>query len=285
MTTTAAPGGSGASRRPRSQLLIRTLSGLLILAIVVVLVAVGRPGLWLLAAVLGGISIWEFRRLSGLIGHQAPLWLLYPLAAYFALSGTVLKPVPVLAVLAGALVAGLTALLFLPPRRDGLGRWAFALAGALYVGLPFNYYLQLYEAHAGFVGQLWLVAVISTVVVSDSAAYLIGRALGRHPFFPAISPKKTWEGAIAGVVFCAPVMGLAGALLLHIGPWHGIALGLLVGLSAEFGDLVESQLKRLAGVKDSSQLIPGHGGLLDRLDSIFFPPIVVYLYLQAQGLL
>nr|MDQ6899364.1 phosphatidate cytidylyltransferase [Candidatus Dormibacteraeota bacterium] len=195
-----------------------------------------------------------------------------------------LKPVPVLTVLAVALVAGLTALLFLPPRRDGLGRWSFALAGALYVGLPFNYYLQLYESHAGLTGQFWLLAIILTVVVSDSAAYLIGRAFGHHSFFPAISPQKTWEGAIAGVVFCVPVMGLAAALLLHIGPWHGVALGLVVGLSAEFGDLVESQLKRLAGVKDSSQLIPGHGGLLDRLDSIFFPPIVVYLYLQTLGL-
>ncbi len=281
----ASPGGSDASRRSRSQLLIRTVSGIIILGAVVALVATGRPGLWLLAAVLGGVSLWEFRRLAGLIGHQPPLWLLYPLGVYFALSGTLLKPLPVIPALAIALLAGLTGLLFLPPRQDGLGRWAFALAGALYVGLPFNYYLQIYETRPGLGGQLWLVAIILTVVCSDSAAYLVGRSLGRHPFFPTISPKKTWEGALAGVLFCAPVMAAAGALLLHIGPWHGIALGLLIGVSAEGGDLVESQLKRAAGVKDSSQLIPGHGGLLDRLDSIFFPPIVVYLYLLAQGLL
>jgi phosphatidate cytidylyltransferase len=86
------------------------------------------------------------------------------------------------------------------------------------------------------------------------------------------------EGAAAGIVLCVPVMLLGGLGFLGMQPWQAAILGLLVGVSAEAGDLVESQMKRLAGVKDSSHLIPGHGGVLDRLDSLLFPPIVVYLF-------
>src|SRR5919204_2059625 len=108
---------------------------------------------------------------------------------------------------------------------------------------------------------------------------------GRHPFVPAISPKKTVEGAAGGLLGAVVVMLLLGVGLLAIPPWHAIALGILIGLMAELGDLVESQMKRLAEVKDSSNLIPGHGGVLDRLDSVLFPPIVVFLYAYYLHLL
>jgi len=134
-------------------------------------------------------------------------------------------------------------------------------------------------------GVVWLAVILVTVVVSDVAALLVGTRLGRHPFFPAISPKKTVEGALAGLVFSVPVMVLGGTFLLGLPPWHAAVLGLLIGITAQVGDLVESQMKRLARVKDSSQLIPGHGGVLDRLDSALFPPIVVYVYASYLHLL
>ena len=127
-------------------------------------------------------------------------------------------------------------------------------------------------------GLAWLLLTIGTAVVSDAAAMLVGQRLGRHPFFANISPKKTVEGAAAGVLLCVPVMLVGGLYFLGLQPWQAVLLGLLVGVSAEIGDLVESQMKRLAGVKDSSHIIPGHGGVLDRLDSLLFPPIVVYLF-------
>jgi phosphatidate cytidylyltransferase len=125
----------------------------------------------------------------------------------------------------------------------------------------------------------WALFVIFAVVANDAAALLVGSRIGRHPFFPTISPRKTVEGAIAGVVGSVVVMLIGVSAILGLAPIHAIALGVLVGVSGQVGDLVESQMKRIAEVKDSSHLIPGHGGVLDRLDSILFPPILVYFYL------
>src|SRR5437762_3156872 len=168
------------------------------------------------------------------------------------------------------ILGGLAAFLFLPGRRQGLSRWAMGLAGALYVGMPFNFYLLLYTSKPN--GLVWTLFTILAAVASDAAALLVGSRIGRHPFFAAISPKKTLEGAIAGVIGSVLVMLIGVSAVLGLNPLHAIALGVLVGTSAEVGDLVESQMKRLAEVKDSSHLIPGNGGVLDRLDSILFPP-------------
>ena len=109
--------------------------------------------------------------------------------------------------------------------------------------------------------------------------------MGRTPWFPNISPKKTLEGAVGGVVGAVLTMLLGALISLDIPIWHALALGLLIGFAAEAGDLVESQMKRIAEVKDSSNLIPGHGGVLDRLDSVLFPPIVVFYYATWLGLI
>jgi phosphatidate cytidylyltransferase len=265
-----------------SPLTVRVLSGAALLLAVIGLVFVGQVGVTIVVLVVGGLALWEFQRLSGRMGFRAPAWLLFPLGFYFAFSGTLLRFVKLELVLDTAVVAGLAAFLFLPGRRQGLGRWAFGLGGALYIGLPMNYLLQLYDAPHGLV---WVLFVLLAVVVSDAAALLVGMRLGRHPFFQSISPKKTVEGAVAGVVLPVPVFLLGGFGILGLNPLHALAIGLLVGLSAEIGDLVESQMKRIAGVKDSSHLIPGHGGMLDRIDSLMFAPIVVYLYASSFGLL
>lgn len=278
------PQGRSPGPRP-SSLTVRVVSGVLILVAVVALVLVGRPGVYLLAIVLGGLALWEFQGLSARMGNRAPAWLLYPLGFYFAFSGTVLSRIPVELVLSVALIAGLSVFLVLPGRREGLGRWAMGLAGAVYIGMPLNAYLLIYQGAPPPRGLAWLLLAILTVVVSDAAALLVGTRIGRHPFFPAISPKKTAEGAVAGLLFCLPVMLLGGTLLLGLELWHAAVLALLIGVTAQIGDLVESQMKRLARVKDSSHLIPGHGGVLDRLDSCLFPPIVVFFYASYLHLL
>jgi phosphatidate cytidylyltransferase len=266
-------------------LAVRVLSGVLLAALVGALLAAGRLGVYAIVIVVGGVALWEFRGLSRRMGHRAPSWLLYPLGLVFAFSGTVLKAIPLELVLSVALIAGLSVFLVLPGRREGLGRWAMGLAGAVYIGLPFNSYLLLYDNARHAPGVLWLVVIVLTVVVSDAAALLVGTRIGRRPFFPAISPKKTIEGALAGLVCCVPVTLAGGVLLLGLPAWHAAVLGLLIGVTAQAGDLVESQMKRLARVKDSSNLIPGHGGVLDRLDSALFPPIVVFLYASYLHLL
>ncbi len=266
-----------------SQLMVRILSGFVMLGAVIGLVFLGIWGVYLLVLILGGLALWEFNGLSEGMGSRAPAWLLYPLGLFFAFSGTVLKQVDVTLVLALTLVGGLGAFLFVPGRRQGLSRWAMGLAGALYVGMPFNYYLLLYTSKPN--GLVWTLFTIFAVVASDAAALLIGSRIGRHPFFASISPKKTLEGAIAGVAGSVLVMLIGVSAVLGINPFHAIVLGVLVGASAQVGDLVESQMKRLAEVKDSSHLIPGHGGVLDRIDSILFPPILVYLYVMVFHLL
>lgn len=266
-------------------LVVRVASGVLLVAFVGGLLVAGRPGIYALAVAIGAFALWEFRGLSQRMGFRAPSWLLYPLGVVFAFSGTLLKVVPLEQVLSVALIAGLSVFLVLPGRREGLGRWAMGLAGAVYIGMPFNYYLLLYESARQASGLAWLAVILVTVVVSDSTALLVGLRIGRHPFFPAISPKKTLEGAVAGLVCSVPIVVLGGTLLLHLDWWHAAVLGLLISVTAQVGDLVESQMKRLARVKDSSNLIPGHGGVLDRLDSALFPPIVVYLYASYLHLL
>jgi phosphatidate cytidylyltransferase len=266
-----------------SPLMIRILSAFVLLGAVIGLVLAGLYGVYALVLILGGLALWEFNGLSARMGSRAPAWLLYPLGLFFAFSGTVLKNVDVTLVLALALVGGLGAFLFLPGQRQGLSRWAMGMAGALYVGMPFNFYLLLYTSQPN--GREWTLFTIFAVVVSDAAALLVGSRIGRHPFFSNISPKKTLEGAIAGVVGAMLVMLIGVSAVIGKSPLHGLLLGFLVGTSAEVGDLVESQMKRLADVKDSSNLIPGHGGVLDRIDSILFPPILVYVYAMVFHLL
>lgn len=265
-----------------SPLMVRILSAFVILAIVIGLALLGDYGAYALVVLLGGLALWEFNGLSDRMGARAPAWLLFPLGVFFAFSGTVLKRVDVTLVLSLALVGGLAAFLVLPGRRQGLSRWAMGLAGALYIGMPLNYYLLLYTAKNGLE---WALFTVFAVVANDAAALLVGSRIGRHPFFRTISPRKTVEGAVAGVVGSVLVMLVGVSLVLGQSPLHAVALGLLIGVSAEIGDLVESQMKRIAEVKDSSHLIPGHGGVLDRLDSILFPPILVYFYLTMFHLL
>jgi phosphatidate cytidylyltransferase len=266
-----------------SALMVRIFSAFVILAFVIGLVLAGVYGVYALVIIIGGLALWEFVGLSDKMGSRAPSWLLYPLGTFFAFSGTVLKAIPVELVLSLALVVGLAAFLFVPGRRQGLSRWAMGLAGALYIGMPFNYYLLLYTSKPN--GMVWTLFTIFAVVVSDAAALLVGSRIGRHPFFAAISPRKTVEGAVAGIAGAVIVMLIGVSGVLGLSPRHAVLLGLLVGTSALIGDLVESQMKRIAEVKDSSHLIPGHGGVLDRIDSILFPPILVFLYATLFNLL
>jgi phosphatidate cytidylyltransferase len=270
--------------RPKpSPLMVRILSAFVFLGLVIAGVYAGLIGVYALVLILGGLALWEFIGLSDGMGSRAPAWLLFPLGGFFAFSGTILKDINVTLVLSLALVGGLAAFLVVPGRRQGLGRWAMGVAGALYIGMPFNYYLLLYTSKPN--GLAWTLFTILAVVANDAAALLVGSRIGRHPFFATISPHKTVEGAIAGVVASVIAMLVGVSVILGLSPLHAILIGLLVGVSALVGDLVESQMKRIAEVKDSSHLIPGHGGVLDRLDSILFPPILVYFYVTMFHLI
>jgi phosphatidate cytidylyltransferase len=158
--------------------------------------------------------------------------------------------------------------------RDALGRAAAAIFPVLYLGLPIGALIAIRSRQALFLLML-------TVMVSDTAQFYTGRAFGRRLLAPAISPKKTVEGAAGGFVFGAAIMAVAGAWWLPAVPAAlRILLGVAVVALGIAGDLFESMLKRSAGVKDSSGLIPGHGGVLDRMDALLFAAPIYYLVVK-----
>ena len=166
------------------------------------------------------------------------------------------------------------------PAPGVLGDIAAAVFPAIYLGLPLGSFVAL---HA-LAGREAVLLLLATIIVSDSAQYFTGRLFGRTKLSPAISPKKTVEGALGGFVL-APIAMAAIARWWLPGRTTGWALlvGLvLVGLGIA-GDLFESLLKRSAGVKDSSTLIPGHGGVLDRIDAMLFAAPVFYVLLKYGG--
>lgn len=175
-------------------------------------------------------------------------------------------------------------------KKFGVIEAAFTILGAMYISLTFvhllllrfvnqqdYFYTALGNLSAGAI-YLWL-AFIGTWA-SDTLAYFAGSLLGRHKLCPAISPGKTFEGAIGGLI--GSIAGVvAMGWLCGLPVVHMAFLGLLIGIVAPLGDLAESALKRFAGVKDSGNILPGHGGILDRFDAIMFSVPVVYYYLKA----
>lgn len=156
-----------------------------------------------------------------------------------------------------------------------LVNWALMLAGALYVGGLGSHFIAL-RALPGGLG--WLALAVIPTWVCDSAAYFVGTSRGRQGFFTAISPHKTWEGFIGGWLSGA-IAAVAAGLFLKLTLAQAIVLGLVLPLAATFGDLAESLLKRQVGAKDSGTFFPGHGGVLDRADSLLFVVPLVYYYL------
>jgi phosphatidate cytidylyltransferase len=137
-----------------------------------------------------------------------------------------------------------------------------------------------FDTSSIYSSEILVISIFASVWSCDSAAYFIGRKFGRHKLMPLVSPKKSWEGAIAGFFGSIIAFVLLNNISNAFSIYDSICIGALIGIFGQIGDLAESQLKRDAGVKDSSALIPGHGGFLDRFDSILFvsPVVLIYLY-------
>jgi CDP-diglyceride synthetase len=197
-----------------------------------------------------------------------------------------------LAFVGGVLVVAGMAAFRHPEVRDGFVAWMSTTFGALYVSLLafLAGVLAIAPAIPGYAvlhgyldaGRTWLLLLVATVWTFDSLAYVSGRTFQRGRFFPHISPNKTMSGVIGGTIAAVVMAGLlvwaAGG-----GPIGGMILGLLIAITAQSGDLAESMLKRAAGAKDSGSLIPGHGGILDRVDSFLFAAPAMFGYLVVVG--
>jgi phosphatidate cytidylyltransferase len=193
----------------------------------------------------------------------------------------------------GVVMAAIAAFLR-PDPREGFQAWLGTVFGAVYIGM-LGFLLLIVEnaptmpASAPFApwldgGQAWLIVCVLGVWAFDSGAYFAGRTWGKRGFMTHISPKKTLEGVIGGIVVATVVTALT-LWLAGASPVGAIALGPMIAIAAQAGDLAESLLKRAAGAKDSGALIPGHGGMLDRVDSIIFAAPIVYFYILVLGAL
>jgi phosphatidate cytidylyltransferase len=131
-------------------------------------------------------------------------------------------------------------------------------------------------------GHLRLLAVLIAVVLSDTGGYVVGSRFGKHPMAPSVSPKKSWEGLAGSLGAAALGSAIVVWLMFDVAPWWGLLFGLAISAASVVGDLAESMVKRAIGVKDMSGLLPGHGGVMDRIDSVLFAAPVGYVLLSAM---
>jgi phosphatidate cytidylyltransferase len=235
------------------------------------------------AAALAGT--YEFYRMAGLDRRERLLYLGLAWSLSLVLSHQYRHSHPHLLplIITAAIVISLLCSLRRPSGEKAFHKWAWAIAGAFYVGWMLGYWLSLRGLQPLEAGRNWVYLALLTTFANDTGAYFIGRARGKHRLAPTISPAKTTEGALGGLA-CSVIAAVIIATVLNLmapfgfGYWQIILLGLLIGVFAQLGDLVESLLKRSTGLRQSGDLLPGHGGVLDRFDSLIFVGPLAYYY-------
>ncbi len=251
-------------------MLTRLISAIILF--VVASIAIYFGGWWLYALYGTGLVLvgYEYFNMTRLGGHQ-PLWQpALALIALLLLNASLAPQLPYdFTTLLLVITVALPPLWELKrPKHDGfLLNWALMVVGVVYIGLLGTFIFALRNLQNG--AALLFIPLLGTWL-TDIFAYISGRIWGKDPFFPEISPKKTRQGAIGGVLLGALCVSLMG-FLIGVPIWAAILLGLGVSLLTTAGDLTESLIKRNLGVKDSGTLIAGHGGVFDRLDSMFIP--------------
>lgn len=276
-----------------SNLIVRTITGTLFVAAVVVSF-LNPVAMALLFALVTGLTVWEFTGLvnarqgvdtNRLICTVAAVYLFLAMIGFCSSLTPPTVFIPYLLTIIYLLVAELYA-----KNSDPVSTWAYTMMTQLYIALPFSMLGVLaFRATPEGTAYTYLMplSVFILLWVNDSGAYCCGSLLGRHKLFPRISPGKSWEGSVGGAVFAVAAALVVGHLAEHygvndlgLGPVEWAGLGLVVVVFGTWGDLVESLFKRTLGIKDSGNILPGHGGMLDRFDSalLALPAAVVYLY-------
>jgi phosphatidate cytidylyltransferase len=290
----SANAASAASPRNSGSLAQRVLSAVLLLPLLIVLV---WWSVWSVAAtvalatVVGLIELYGAFRQGGYtprtwVGIGSALAIVAAIGFQSMVAFDLLLPV-VTCVIVVSLLAELT----YAQQSGSLPSWGLTLAGAFYLAWLLSHFILLRALNTPALhdtiftqigmqpGVAWIYCVCAITWLQDTSAFFVGRSFGRHKLAPILSPKKTWEGAVGGMIG-AVLTGIACVLLLGlpISLLQGALLGLVGGVAGPLGDLSESLIKRQVGLKDAGNLIPGHGGILDRADSLLFTvPILYYL--------
>ena len=266
-------------------MLLRTITTLVAIPAIVAIVWLGAPWLTILVLIIVVLGIRELYRLlppgtGPLPAFLGGLWAIALVLGAQAASNLD----SFLLISAGILAVGVfVGLLWMVAYYSG-GRCPTAalylMGGPVYVGFLLAHSLALRDiGETGDVGREWLLFTILVIFATDTGAFITGSILGRHHMAPSVSPNKTWEGAAGGLA-CSLVVAMVLGLVfdLTVPRWQQVVIGATVGVLAQWGDLLESKLKRLSNVKDTGSIIPGHGGVLDRLDSVLVSvPAVYYL--------
>ena len=254
-------------------------------------VAIWLGGWWFsvlvaVAAALGAVEVCRMARERGWrpVAPLAAMGALVLVALGHFLSEGPSLQLPVPAIVATASLAYVVWLLVRSGLGSGVGSWGVTVAASAYTGGLLLYAPLLRGLDQG---REWVFLAVIVTFVTDTTAFFVGRAIGKTPLAPSVSPAKTWEGAIAGLVAAgaATVAATAGfGFGLEVSLAGALALGALMGVAGQLGDLAESKLKRAADATESGWIIPGHGGVLDRLDSIVFNLGLVYHFVIWTGL-
>lgn len=260
----------------------RVITATIVVPICIVLVWFGDPWFSLLIAAVAVTGTLEFFRMASEFDRRYPLTylgLIWALALALSPHFKSTNMLPI--VMVAAVVISLVWLLFHSPRERAFHDWSWMVAGVLYIGWMLSYWVNLGILEDG---RDWIYLAMFAIFANDTGAFFAGRAWGKHRLASVISPGKTWEGALGGLL-----SAIVGAIAISRIPilfsssplewWQVVLLGCLISVFAQLGDLVESLLKRNMGVKDSGNLLPGHGGVLDRFDSFIFVGAVVYYYI------
>jgi phosphatidate cytidylyltransferase len=264
---------------------LRLITAAVGIPLIILAIWFGTPWFSLLIAAAAAGGAYEFYRMASFSNREPLLYLglLWSLALVLSphYAGPNILPI----VTTAAMLISLICLLFRPSKESAFRNWAWTVVGALYAGWMLSYWLNLRGLENGW---NWVYLAMFTTFANDTGAYFIGRSIGKHKLAPRLSPSKTWEGAIGGLasaVLASIVLATVLKLIsVELGSafafqyWQIVLLGLLIGLFAQIGDLIESLLKRTMQVKESGSLLPGHGGILDRFDSLIFVGAVVYYY-------
>jgi phosphatidate cytidylyltransferase len=260
----------------------RVLVTAVLLPLGLTLIYFGGTAFMLFIALILGLAAWEYAKLF-IVGGFQPSGLLVVIGTVAIALGRGINGFESLHWILGIFVLGsmLYHMIAYERGREQAGTdFAITLSGTLYVGLIGAYLISLRDIPNG---MWWFMIALPSIWAADSGAYFYGRKFGRRKLSPRLSPKKTLEGYIAGVI-SGPIIGMAFAYLASsqaapvagITPLRGAVLGLVLAVIAPLGDLGESMIKRQFGVKDSSKLLPGHGGAFDRIDSWIWGAIISY---------
>lgn len=281
-TNVAAPDANSASSRLHS-FIVRAGFGLIYAGLFIACLVLGTIPTAVFISAMSWLCCYEFFRMVRLDGKVPNEFLGLVAAVLFPLS--VLVDAVWLTVLNFLLVLFL-GLWYVWSPRTRMADVAVTAFGPIYTGYMLSAVVLLREAVPGFEGALLSIGVCASLWISDSFAYMVGSRLGKHKMAPKISPNKSWEGFVGGLVGSVLIWMILWVTGLYgFGLWFAVLAGVVIGIMGVFGDLIESRIKRGVGVKDSGHLIPGHGGMLDRSDSLIFGCITAYLLLHIGGVL